>query len=87
MCFCCYSVDVRSITDLGFGSIFEGDNDLGNLANVSTQVVMDLMRNITVPSVESQSSFVEIGGHEIEVHNIPRSENALHETNRSGVFK
>ena len=84
---CCFSVEGRSIAELGFGSIFEGGNDLGNLANISTQAVMDLMHNMTVPTTGSESPFVEIGGQEILAHNIPRAENIYQdETNVSGVF-
>ena len=85
---CCFSVEGRSIAELGFGSIFEGGNELGNLANISTQAVMDLMRNMTVPTIGSESPFVEIGRQEILAHNIPRAENIYQdETNVSGVNK
>ena len=60
--------------DLGFGSVFDDIDNFELLPNISTQSVMDLIRNVTVPKEEDTSSIVEIGGSEVEEYFIPRNE-------------
>jgi len=50
----------------GFGSVFDGLNVPGNLANVSTQAVLEMFKNVQ----EDASSFVAIDMNEIEQFNI-----------------
>jgi hypothetical protein len=55
--------------DTGFGSVFEGF-DGGNLTNVSTQVVLDLLKNA---SCGEQEGLVGISTQDIQEFHIPRS--------------
>ena len=81
--------------DLGFGTIFDGTSDVAALENVSTQVVMELMKNVKVPEADpGSSSFIQLDQNEIDSFCIPRSDsnmkdlsNALGEFNDCGVNK
>ena len=50
----------------GFGSVFEGFDDCGNLQNVSTQVVLDLFRNVRCPEGGDGMEFVSIDPEDID---------------------
>ena len=75
--------DNRSIDDLGFGTIFDGVNFGGQLANISTQAVFDMMRNIKIPGEETESSFIEMAALDMDEFNIPRTVSASSELSTS----
>ena len=41
-----FSSSAKNFIDLGFGSVFNGSDDLGDYANISTQAVMSLIKNV-----------------------------------------
>jgi hypothetical protein len=61
----------------GFGSVFDGDYDGGHLENVSTQVVLDLMKNVDCGN-PTESEFVQIEAQDVHDYHISRSEDAAH---------
>jgi hypothetical protein len=63
---------------MGFGSVFDGDFTAGHLANISTQGVFDLIKNVTFPG-DQNSSVVEIGANEVDQFHLPRTETIIAE--------
>ena len=74
MFFFLFSVDLRSVSDLGFGTIFDGTSGGSGLENVSTQAVMEMMKNIKVPEVDPIASFIQMDQNDIESFCIPRTD-------------
>jgi len=59
----------------GFGSVFDGQINVGELCNLSTQAVLELVQKI---SENGEAGFVQVDRQDLEDFNIPR--------NDSGVF-
>ncbi len=59
----------------GFGTVFDGTGN-GFFENLSTQAVLDLVRNVRVDS-EDGNGLVEIGTDEIENFNLNPSESVV----------
>ena len=66
--------------DMGFGSVFNGGDLSGNLDNISTQAVMNLMKNVNCESFgDNDTEFVEIAEDDVQEHHIPRTEANSHQ--------
>lgn len=61
-CFC-FSDSTRSVVEREFGSVYEGGTDLVALSNLSTQAILELVRNVPndVGNELGQSDFYEAG--------------------------
>jgi hypothetical protein len=62
-----FSVNANAIE--GFGTVFDGGLNTGNLGEISTQAVLDLFKNAT----SGEEQVVEIEFEEVEEFNIPRN--------------
>ena len=69
----------------GFGSVFDGEFDGGSFANLSTQAVMSLIKNVS-GEAQVEPGIVLIGADEIQEHHIPRLEGIGQETSRGKVL-
>ena len=69
-----FSTSGQKFTDLGFGSVYEGLEDYGPYANISTQAVMSLIKNIG-KGVEDPSQVV-LGTFEVDEYCIPQTDAA-----------
>ncbi len=58
------------VADLGFGSVFDGSSDGGQMRNLSTQAVMDYIKNA---NVGSEFDVIEIGSEEAAEFFIPQN--------------
>jgi len=69
----------KGFDDTGFGSLYDGSDVCGNLDNISTQAVMNLMKNVSCKVFDDNVEFVEIADHDVQEHHIPRTEVLSHQ--------
>ena len=66
---CIFRTAGQKYTDLGFGSVYDGSEQLGQFANLSTQAVMSLIKNIS--DCDNEPSQVVLGTFEVDEFCIP----------------
>ena len=72
-----YSIDLDRFAE--FGSVFDGVTGGGSLLNMSTQAVMELIKNVSIPGDENAAAVVEIDAQELDQFNISRNRVVSHE--------
>jgi hypothetical protein len=70
----------------GFGSVFDGVFSGGSFENLSTQAVMDLIRNVNDEAEGNGSGVVVIDAQDVEDFHIPRVEANNSETSNGEVL-
>ena len=76
-----FSVLQQNFVQLGFGSVFDGDGGLGQFAEISTQAVIDLIKNVDTDSV-GIGSHVEISTSDVDKFCIKHPDNFTRQSSR-----
>ena len=63
----------NQFSDLGFGVVFDGDDDSFALSDISTQAVMAMMKNVSPEAFDNGNFSVEIAESDVENFNIGRN--------------
>ncbi len=60
-----FSSEAQNFVDLGFGTVFDGGHDFGQFSDLSTQAVMDLIRNVSEGD-QGDQGIVQIAAKEVD---------------------
>lgn len=81
-----FSGSGRSFAELGFGSVFDGGANFGVIGNMSTQAVIELIKNVSEEQ-ESGVHHIEISPEEVEQFYVPGiEETGVQDTSNAGNF-
>ena len=59
--------------------MFDGVTGGSSLLNMSTQAVMELIKNVSIPGDENAASLVQIDAQDVDHFNIPRNQVISHD--------
>ena len=76
-----FSGSQQNFVELGFGSVFDGVGGLGQFAEISTQAVIDLIKNVDTDSVVI-GSHVEISTSDINKFCIEHPDDVTRQSRR-----
>jgi hypothetical protein len=72
----------RTFTDLGFGSVFDGGQNFGQLGEISTQAVMELIQNCG----SKEQEYVAVDVQDLENFCLPHAQGSEAEGTIVGMF-
>lgn len=67
--FSCFRTSQQKYVDLGFGSVLDGSAELEQYGMISTQAVMDLIRNVDT-TLQETDTHVEISDQDVDKYGI-----------------